>query len=558
MVVHVGFVSDTHRELPPNASSFNYSLALVLLVSLPACSASPPPPSKSSQLLGQSAAPTPVMGWSTWNPFLCHVTAADVEEAADALVSSGMREVGYHYVNIDDCWAEPTRNAAGELVPDPRAFPGGIAAVADYVHARGLYLGIYTDRGTETCAGRAGSQGHEKQDADTFASWHVDYVKDDNCHSDPNPVVTQDEYTLMSAGLRETGRPILFGLCQHVFNEWGIGIASQWRTTPDLSDTWEDMLFNITHNELVAAYEGPNVWNDPDMLQVGNGGLSATEDQTHFNLWAISAAPLIAGTNLTTMSEATRETLTNEEIIGVDQDPLGLQGVPVSVDGSVWAKPLLADGERAVVLLNTGDDAASISFELSQIGLADGKATVRDLVAHEDLGAITGRYSASVLSHGSLFFKVKGTEPPEPAGTAYLSDLAWIYASNGRSGSVVQRDRNEAGGPLEIHGVTYQHGFGVHGPSAIVERISPSCTSFSAEVGLDDSAGNSGSVVFHVFVDGVVRYESGPVLPETPTRSVEVALDHNSRLKLLVTDDDDGAAFDFGDWADAKVVCGPE
>lgn len=520
--------------------------------------------------LASGLAPTPPMGWNSWNAFSCNVSELTVETVAQSIVSSGMADAGYQYVNIDDCWsyypsdpaeqpcsAAACRTDAGALQPNPTSFPDGIAKVASDVHALGLKLGIYGDRGTDTCAGREGSQGFESVDSQTFASWGVDYLKYDNCSSDAG--VIQQQYQTMSMALQATSRPFVFSLCAWNFYEWELGTGQLWRTTSDIKATWQSVLANATSNETLAAYGGPNGWNDPDMLEVGNG-MSDTEDQSHFSLWAIMAAPLIAGNDPEIMTATTQSILTNTEVIAIDQDALGLQGVPVSGDQSVWAKPLNQSGARAVVLLNTSDTGpANITFQLPEIGLAGGTAAVRDLVAHQDLGTFQDSYTVNgIASHGTATLKVLGTEPARPSGTAYLSDLQWTYASTGLANSVVQKDLNWLGQPLSMLGTQYAKGLGVYGPSLIVYRLAPGCTSFSATVGLDDTGrtGAGGSVVFQVWADDTMVYTSGGLAgPTSAVQTVQVSLNANKRLKLLVTDDNDGNALDRADWVNPQVVC---
>ncbi len=317
-------------------------------------------------------APVPPMGWNSWNEFQGSVNEKLIKSVADAFVSSGLKDAGYTYVNIDDTWSNKAGRAAdGSLQPDPGKFPDGISAVADYVHAAGLKLGIYGDRGTATCGGYPGSQGHETQDAGTFAAWGVDYLKYDNCNASL-PVETQ--YKAMQSALTASGRPFVFSLCAWQFYEWGVTTGNLWRTTGDIKDSWASIFANVMNNRTYAAYAGPNGWNDPDMLEVGvtddqlSYNVSHTEYQSHFSLWAISAAPLIMG-NDPTMLAANADILailTNKEVIALDQDPLGLQGTEVweSDDGnlSVWAKPVNAAGARGVVLLNAGDAPADVGF----------------------------------------------------------------------------------------------------------------------------------------------------------------------------------------------------
>lgn len=524
--------------------------------------------------LASGPAPTPPMGWNSWNAFGCGVDESTIEGVAQTLVATGMADAGYQYVNIDDCWSfypqttpaaqctpSTCRTDAGALQANPSTFPDGIAAVATDVHNLGLKLGIYGDRGTNTCAGREGSQGYETQDSQSFASWGVDYLKYDNCSADAG--IIEQQYQTMSMALQATSRPIVFSICAWNFYEWELGTGQLWRTTSDIQPNWTSVLSNVMTNEVLAAYGGPNGWNDPDMLEVGNlesadSALGDIEDQSHFSLWAISDAPLIAGNDPMLMTPTTQSILTNSEVIAINQDALGLQGVTVSGDASVWAKPLNQSGARAVVLLNTSDtSAANITFQLPEIGLAGGSATVRDLVSHADLGSFQDSYTYNAIpAHGSATLKVVGAEPPRPSGTTYLSDLQWTYASNGLANHLVQKDANWSGQPITMSGTPYAKGLGVYGPSLVIYRLAPGCSSFKATVGLDDSAGAGGSVVFQVWADGQKLYDSGPVVgPSAPVQSVQVSLNNNKRLRLLVTNDNDGSTLDRADWANAQVVC---
>jgi alpha-galactosidase len=352
---------------------------------------------------------TPPMGWNSWNKFGCSISESIVKQEADAMASNGMKAAGYQYINIDDCWESHSRDSNGNLVADPTRFPDGIKALADYVHSKGLKLGIYNDAGTATCAGYPGFEGHEQQDANTYASWGIDYIKVDWCNTtglDP-----QTQYTKISNALQATGRPIVLSLCSWGNGSpwlWGASIANLWRTTGDISDNWSSMLSNFDSNATHASYAKPGGWNDPDMLEVGNGGMSTTEDQTHFSLWAISAAPLIAGNDLANMSSTTASILTNSEVIAVDQDSAGVQGTKVADTGAgqqVWAKRLSGSGNVAVVLLNRGSSTANITVNWSAIGLS-GSASVRDLWAHANRGSFTNSYTASVPSHGVVMLKI--------------------------------------------------------------------------------------------------------------------------------------------------------
>jgi alpha-galactosidase len=358
--------------------------------------------------LDDGLARTPPMGWNSWNKFACHVDEQLIEQTADAMVASGMRDAGYRYVVIDDCW-QVYRDTSGTIVADPQLFPHGMKALADYIHAKGLKFGIYTDAGTNTCQGRPGTLHHEAQDARTYAAWGVDYVKEDWCHAQGLDAPTQ--YRLFHDALLATGRPIVLSICEwgsHQPWAWGPGIGHLWRTTGDIEDTWASMLTNADLSSLHQAVAGPGGWNDPDMLEVGNGGMTDAEYRAHLSLWAVMAAPLLAGNDLRTMSEATRAILTNREVIAVDQDSLGVQGwiaEQPSPGLQVWVKPL-ADGARAVLLLNRTDAEAPMRADWTALGLRAGRAKVRDLWAHLDRGTFTGSYTATVPSHAVVMVTI--------------------------------------------------------------------------------------------------------------------------------------------------------
>jgi len=364
-------------------------------------------------------AQTPPMGWNSWNKFACDVNEKVVRDVADAIVSSGMRDAGYQYVVVDDCWAGP-RDWNGFITADPQHFPSGIKALADYVHSRGLKFGIYSDAGRLTCAGRPGSEGHEYQDALTYARWGADYLKYDWCSTgDRN---AGEAYAVMADALRASGRPIVFSMCEWGTAKpwlWAKNTGNLWRTTGDIFDSfsvkdpkhdWAHTLTEIVDlNEPLWPFAGPGHWNDADMLEVGNGGMSPVEYRSHFSLWAMMASPLMAGNDIAHMDETTRSILLNKEVIAVDQDPLGIQGHRVSKDGTseVWVKPL-ANGARALVLFNRGEAPATIGATSDELGWPAGvRAKVRDLWAHRDVGRWTGSIDATVEPHGVAMFTIE-------------------------------------------------------------------------------------------------------------------------------------------------------
>ncbi|KDO44287.1 hypothetical protein CISIN_1g012852mg [Citrus sinensis] len=285
--------------------------------------------------LNNGLASTPQMGWNSWNFFACNISETIIKETADALVSTGLAELGYDHVNIDDCWSSPLRDLKGQLVPDTITFPSGIKALADYVHGKGLKLGIYSDAGVFTCQVRPGSLFHEKDDAPLFASWGVDYLKYDNCFN--LGIEPKKRYPPMRDALNETGCSIFYSLCEWGVDDpalWAGKVGNSWRTTGDINDTWASMTSIADINDKWASYAGPGGWNDPDMLEVGNGGMSYQEYRAHFSIWALMKAPLLIGCDVRNMTAETFEILSNKEVIAVNQDPLGVQGRKVYVSGT--------------------------------------------------------------------------------------------------------------------------------------------------------------------------------------------------------------------------------
>jgi alpha-galactosidase len=366
---------------------------------------------------------TPPMGWNSWNKFACNVSEDMIKNMADAVVKSGMKDSGYQYVNIDDCW-QVGRDANANIVVDPQRFPHGMKAVGDYIHSLGLKFGVYSDAGSKTCAGRPGGLGHEYQDAIQYAAWGVDYLKYDWCHTS-----TQDakaSYANIRAALDASGRSIVLSICEWGTAKpwlWGKEVGGNlWRTTGDINDRWEGknkwpdgsccstgMLAIVDEQVGLASYAGPGHWNDPDMLEVGNGGMTDVEYRSHFSLWAILAAPLIAGNDLRDMRAEIHDILTNKEVIAVDQDALGHEGERVTKNGDleVWAKQL-KDGSRAVVLLNRGSAEQEITVNWEDIGYPSHfSASVRDLWQHKDAGRFSGKFSAPVVSHGVVMVTIK-------------------------------------------------------------------------------------------------------------------------------------------------------
>ena len=383
---------------------FLFTLALLISAAAPAFA------------LDNGLARTPPIGWNSWNKFGCKVSEELVRGAADSIVRTGMKDAGYQYVVIDDCW-QVSRDGEGNIIPDAKRFPSGMKALGDYIHSKGLKFGIYSDAGRGTCQNRPGSRGYEYQDARQYAAWGVDYLKYDWCNHDTQD--SQSSYETMRDALAKSGRAIVFSICEWGSTKpwlWAGSVGNLWRSTGDILDRWDGhekwggngVVQILDLQDGIESYAGPGHWNDPDMLEVGNGGMTETEYRAHFSLWCLMAAPLMAGNDLEHMSEATKEILTNKEVIAVDQDPAGLQAKRVKKDKGmeVWVKQL-SDGSRAVGLLNRTGASAGITVQWTELGYPEKvSASVRDLWAHESVGVHKGGYTAQVPSHGVVVIKV--------------------------------------------------------------------------------------------------------------------------------------------------------
>ncbi|MGW3998303.1 carbohydrate-binding protein [Amycolatopsis sp. NPDC004772] len=402
---------------------------------------------------------TPPMGFNNWNSTQCRAEFNEtmIKGIADIFVSKGLKDAGYTYVNIDDCWALPSRNSAGNLVPDPARFPGGIKALADYVHAKGLKFGIYTSAGTKTCntAGFPGALGHEQQDANLFASWGVDYLKYDNCNN--QGADAQQRYKAMRDALAKSGRPIAYSICEWGQNKpwtWAAPVGNLWRTTGDISDKWSSMIGKAQTNRGLAQYAGPGHWNDPDMLEVGNGGMTATEYRTHFSLWAMMAAPLLIGSDLRKVSDDNFSILKNTDVIALDQDPLGKQATVLSANaGLVVYSKVLSNGDRAVALSNETGATATISTTASATGIGSASSyTLKDLWS-KAVRSTSGAISASVPSHATVLYRVSrasGSSTRYEAESAVLSTGGTVDSNHaGFSGTGFANGANAVGSYVE-------------------------------------------------------------------------------------------------------------
>jgi alpha-galactosidase len=371
---------------------------------------------------------TPPMGWNSWNKFACNVDEKMIKEVADAIVSSGMKDAGYTYINIDDCW-HGERDSLGFIHPDSKRFPSGMKALADYIHSKGLKFGIYSDAGSQTCGGRPGSRGYEFQDALTYANWGVDYLKYDWCNTEG--LRAEGAYKTITAALRKAGRPIVLSICEWGNDkpwEWGQSVGHLWRTTGDIYNcfdciedhgSWKSwgVMQILDKQEGLRQYAGPGHWNDPDMLEVGNG-MAANEDRAHFSMWAMIAAPLIAGNDLRNMTKETSEILTNKDVIGVNQDALGIQGFKLSVKDSLetWFKPL-ENGNWAACFLNRSRKPQTIDLDWKNtvvdddvskrnLSAANTVYKIRNLWTNKDIGTTSKALKATIPAHDVIMIRL--------------------------------------------------------------------------------------------------------------------------------------------------------
>ncbi|XP_074287605.1 alpha-galactosidase-like [Silene latifolia] len=369
-------------------------------------------------LVENGIALTPQMGWNSWNHFGCNVDEQMIRQTADAMVSKGLAALGYKYINIDDCWAEQSRDSQGFLVPKASRFPSGMKALADYVHSKGLKLGIYSDAGVQTCSKTMpGSLYHEDQDAKTFASWGIDYLKYDNCEN--KGISAKERYPVMSMALKNSGREIFFSLCEWGEEDpamWARGVGNSWRTTTDIQDNWDRMVTIADENDRWHATASPGGWNDPDMLEVGNGGMTTAEYRSHFSIWALAKAPLLIGCDLRSMDEVTLEILSNKDVISVNQDEVGIQGRKIKKNGDleVWGGPL-ANTRVAIVFWNKGPSPATISVDLKDVYIPPTVSVdVRDLWTQRTLWPVRGELSAQVNPHDVKMFILTPTKATHP------------------------------------------------------------------------------------------------------------------------------------------------
>ncbi len=366
---------------------------------------------------------TPPMGWNSWNKFACeNVNEKVLRDMADAMITSGMKSAGYEYVVIDDCW-QIARDSAGNILADPKKFPSGIKALADYIHSKGLKLGIYSCAGNQTCALRPGSRGYEFQDARQYAAWGVDYLKYDWCHTSTQSA--QESYTLMRDAIYKAGRPMVFSLCEWGLSKpwsWAAEVGHLWRTSGDILNSWSTpdagygkvwsggVVINLDMLKGLETYAGPGRWNDPDMLEVGNGVLTPEEDKSHFSLWCMMAAPLMTGNDLSKMTPATKAILTNKEVIDIDQDKLGKQGYKIldELEYEIFLKPL-SGGDTAICLFNRSEKVKNVEVKWSDYKISS-EFRLRDMWKHKDVGNTATPLKVQIPVHGVQLYRLHKRE----------------------------------------------------------------------------------------------------------------------------------------------------
>lgn len=517
--------------------------------------AAPNPAECQARVPAELLAARPPLGWNGYNAFEC---AAELDEAkvkanAQALIDSGMRAAGYRYINLDKCWQLSGRDASGFRRFDPARLPDGIEGLSDWIKKRELSLGLFVTNAE--CGVGPASDGHEAEDVKSFETWGIDYVKYVACVQ-----ATQVNVERFASAVHAASRPIVLSLTSPPFAEWMPRTAQLWRIGDNVLPAWDSLTAAIDIATKLAAYARPGAFNDPDMLQVGNG-LTAAEGRVQFSVWSILAAPLLAGNDLSTMDVATQNILTNRELIALDQDALGLQAAVVRSENGidVLAKPLEGCGARGVVLWNRGDVAGTLTLHWSDLWLAPGTASVNDLWQGAELPTDQDGITVEVPSHDAVALRVVGVEPALPRGEAFLSDVAWSYAVNGYGPPELDASNGQQaagdGGRLSLHGATYEKGVGVNGPALIRYRLGQACSRFQAEVGIDDETQGRGSVQFEVWADGVKLFESGVLTASSAPLPVDVDISGRTELRLFVGIGGDDFSYDHADWANARVTC---
>ena len=521
--------------------------------------------------------PTPPVGWNSWNAFEKDIDENKIKQIADIMVSSGMRDAGYKYLVLDDAWMAAERNKKGQLVADSIKFPGGMKAVGDYIHSKGLKYGIYECRGDLTCQNLPGSFEHEDIDMQSFADWGVDYIKLDACFARKNGRLSSEDFDVYHQAILKTGRPMVLSISDFGSGAWAWGgnkYGELWRTSGDIYPRIQSVYRcaetsggnGAIHPAFKGLWQfaGPDSWNDPDMLQVGNLK-SITEDKAHFSLWSILAAPIMAGNDLRVMSDGVKNIITSKEVLAINQDSRAHQGYRVYEKDSIeiYNKPL-SDGTTAVLMLNKGEKKSDITVLWEQIGLS-GSQPVRDLWLTKDLGAFNNSFTAKNLGkHEHMLLKI-GTignplvAGPTPiseekytignSGTTYLSDIYYIA----KKGNAPVENKTFDGKPLKIRGKKLKKGLGVKSNSEMMYRLNGKADRFQATVQIDKSSPKDTEGTFQVMVEekfgGRVIFNSGKM--KRGDKPVKIDIDVKDLEFILL--DFTGKKV-FGKWGDAKVI----
>ena len=498
------------------------------------------------------------MGWNGYNAFGCapELDEAKVRATIEVLVASGMQSAGYQYVNLDDCW-QLTRTAEGVRQFDPVRLPGGIETLSNDVHDLGLSLGVWAP--LQDCRGEPGSEGYETVDAETYAAWGVDYVKYVDCFSE----LTESSVSVLADALANTGRPTVLSLATPPFREWMRDTARLWRTGGIVEPTWSSLVGQIDAAVPLAAYARPGAFNDPDMLEIGNGALTPGEIAVHFSVWSILSAPLIAGNDLTTMTDETLDILTNSRLIGVNQDPLGLQAALIRREGDVeiLAKPLAECGARAVVLWNRSETSAEVSVGWEELWLERGPATVHDLWSDETVASGSDDFSVVVAGHDAVALRVTGVESPLPRGRVYLSDLRWTTqrtasvpsSSIGPTGRTRRSTAHRFGSAVQP--TTRASAFMALRCFAIASvgparDSQPSWASMTTRQAAAPPSSKCGPTAERLFQSGVLTGAS-------PARELLIDVRDKRELRLFVGVGGDTNGKDHAVWAGARLECDP-
>lgn len=517
--------------------------------------------------------PTPPMGWNGWNTFRCNDALDEnfFKQTADTLVTSGMKDAGYKYVILDDCW-QIGRDEEGNIIPDPKKFPSGMKNLADYIHSKGLKFGIYTSAGRKTCEGRPGSVGHEHKDVQTYTLWGVDYIKVDWCDADYLDPKIQFRY--FRDAIEKAGRPIVLSASFGEPNKfspwiWGRYMTNLWRTTSDIQDDWTDILRIIIMTSRVRDFGGQGAWNDPDMLPIGIGGMTHEEYKTNLIMWAMLSAPLIAGNDIHQMNMETQNLLTHEGIIAIDQDQLGLPAQFIGQMESLyfWDKRLFFPFTHAFALVNMGDESISTNINLSDLGIVSNFAYIKNIYTNVNEGLYIHSYPVKISPHDTVLIKAyalfKNDFPfnINRAVTSFLSDKHFIAMDGYGKNKTISLDSaydelNDS--VILLSGKLYPKGIGVSAGTEIIYPTEGKCSDFTSTIGIDDSVTNTkAGGKFQIMTDGKIVYQSKEIFRSDSPLFVYVNLNNIQQitLKFFATTDLDKGNSLYGDWANAEVTC---